>query len=534
MKTLIILLLPIFLGSIYGQNATGFEVEIEPLVISNAPGVHSYSWAKTSDNKWVIIGGRLDGLHQRQPFAAFLEQDNNKSIYVIDPITEQVWSTSLNSLPSSIFEQLQSTNQQFYQRDTMLYITGGYGYSATANDHITYPNLTAVSIDEVANAVINGGSITSFFRQINDARFAVTGGQMGVLNNLFYLVGGHLFNGRYNPMGPNNGPGFVQEYSEEIKRFSIDDDGVNIVISNYTETIDATNLHRRDYNMAPQIFPNGEHGYTAFTGVFQPNVDLPFLNTVDITESNHQVNNTFSQYLSQYHSAKLPIYDGVENAMNTIFFGGMSQYTLDNSGNLVQDDNVPFVKTISKVVRFSDGSMDEVKLPIEMPTLVGSGAEFIPTSNYYQHEILYLDSLPYERTLVGYVFGGIESTAENIFFINDGTQSSASNTIFKVYITKLITDVNEQIIKGENVFNLKAYPNPIVNDLKLEFYNPSLNKIEIKLHSLEGKLVFSKTFKNLERGNIEKTISLKSLTSGRYQLEVSNGIEKTSIPILKR
>lgn len=534
MKIILLSLLLIVLNESIGQNSTAFSIELESQIITNAPGVHSFTWGKTSDGKWVVLGGRIDGLHQRQPFAAFLEQDNNKSIYVIDPVSEQVWSQTLSTLPASLFEQLQSTNQQFYQRDSILYITGGYGFSTTANDHITFPYLSAVSINEVANAVITGGSITSYFRQINDSRFAVTGGQMGYLNNQFYLVGGQLFDGRYNPMGPNNGPGFVQEYSEEIKRFTIDDNGVNLSISNYVETTDPTNLHRRDYNMAPQIFSNGELGYTAFSGVFQSTVDIPFLNSVDITETTHQVNNTFSQYLSQYHSAKLPIYDGTENAMSTIFFGGMSQYTLDNSGNLVQDDNVPFVKTISKVIRYTDGSMDEVKLPIEMPTLVGSGAEFIPVDDYYTHEILYLDSVPLERTLVGYIYGGIESTGENIFFINDGTQSSASNVIFKVYLTKIITDLDEQIIKGQNVFNLKGFPNPIQNDLTLEFYNPSLSDINFNVFSLEGKLVYSKSFDSIQRGNNIKTLPLKELPSGIYKLEISNGIEKTTISILKK
>ena len=88
-----------------------FTVQIEPLTITNAPNVHSFSWGKTSDGKWVITGGRIDGLHQRQPFASFLENDNNKSVYIIDPNTNQTWSTSLSVLSASIFEQLQSTNQ---------------------------------------------------------------------------------------------------------------------------------------------------------------------------------------------------------------------------------------------------------------------------------------------------------------------------------------------------------------------------------------------------------------------------------------
>ena len=62
-----------------------FAIELEPFTIASMPGIHSYAYAKTTDGKWLIVGGRIDGLHQRQPFAAFSETDNNKSAYVIDP-----------------------------------------------------------------------------------------------------------------------------------------------------------------------------------------------------------------------------------------------------------------------------------------------------------------------------------------------------------------------------------------------------------------------------------------------------------------
>uniref|UniRef100_UPI0025FEF03B hypothetical protein n=1 Tax=Winogradskyella sp. TaxID=1883156 RepID=UPI0025FEF03B len=424
-KIHLILVLSLFaIANSFAQDQ--FTVQIEPLTITNAPNVHSFSWGKTNNGKWVIIGGRIDGLHQRQPFAAFQENDNNKSVYVIDPLTNQTWSMSLSVLQASLFEQLQSTNQEFYQRGSTLYIMGGYGYSATQNDHVTYGKLTAIDVDGLATAVINGTLITSFFRQITNNNLAVTGGQLGLLDDVFYLCGGQYFEGRYNPQGPNNGPGFIQNYTDEIRTFEISDDGINLSILNYSAQNDTNNLHRRDYNMSPQIFPDGSEGFTMFSGVFQHSANLPWLNTVDVTASGYTVNNTFNQYLSQYHSAKIPVYDISNNIMHTLFFGGMSQYKLDVNNNLVQDNNVPFVKTISKVARHSDGSMTESSLNIEMPTLLGSGAEFIPldnNSNYLSDQIIDINNLQDGVTLVGYIFGGIESTQENIFFINNGTQS---------------------------------------------------------------------------------------------------------------
>ncbi|PQJ75252.1 T9SS type A sorting domain-containing protein [Polaribacter gangjinensis] len=511
-----------------------FTVQIEPLTIANAPNVHSYSVGKTTDGKWIILGGRIDGLHQRQPFSSFLENDNNKNVFVVDPQNNQTWSASLSVLSAPIFEQLQATNQEFYQRENTLYIIGGYGFSATQNDHVTYDKLTAINVDGLANAVINNQAISSFFRQISNPNLAVTGGQLGFLNNTFYLCGGQYFKGKYNPQGPNNATGFTQVYTEEIRTFQIIDDGTNLSITNYNAQKDSNNLHRRDYNMAPQIFPDGSQGFTMFSGVFQHSVNLPWLNTVDVYENGYTVNNTFNQYLSQYHSAKIPVFDSENNSMHTLFFGGMSQYKLDANNNLIKDDNVPFVNTISKVSRFADGSMLESILDIKMPTLLGSGAEFIPISNaslYMNHEILNLNNLPTEKTLIGYIFGGIESTQENIFFINNGTQSSASNLAFKVFITKSTLSLQETKLTDKNVYQLNLYPNPSKDSITLEVFIPNIEKSTVEIFDLLGRTI-QKIDIEKSIGNKKIPIDISKFASGEYVLIFKNSskiIEKKFI-----
>jgi hypothetical protein len=536
MKIKYVVLAFFLLAIINSFSQDQFTVQIEPLIIADAPSVHSFSWAKTTDGKWIIIGGRLDGLHQRQPNTSFLENDNNKNVYIIDPVVNKTWSTTISVLQASIFEQLQATNQEFYQKENTLYIIGGYGFSTTENDHVTYDKLTAVDIDGLSNAVINGTTITPFFRQITNVNFAVTGGQLGFLDDTFYLCGGQYFKGKYNPIGPNDGPGFIQSYTDEIRTFQINDDGTNLSIINYLAQNDNDNLHRRDYNMSPQIFPDRSKGFTMFSGVFQHTVNLPWLNSVDITTSGYTVNTTFNQYLSQYHSAKIPVYDTDNNTMHTLFFGGMSQYKLDANDNLIKDDNVPFVKTISKVSRFSDGSMVESSLGIEMPTLLGSGAEFIPinkNSNYLTDEIVAINNLQEGKTLVGYIFGGIESSQENIFFTNDGSQSNASSLAFKVFINKTTLSTKEVELTSSNIYNLKIYPNPSKDIFSIDVFIPNTGESVLEVFNILGVKV--------ESIKIEKSIGLKTIlldvskmASGEYILifkNNSNFIEKRIIKL---
>ncbi|MBT4338433.1 MAG: hypothetical protein HOD63_07580, partial [Bacteroidetes bacterium] len=171
----------------FGQNTFNYEVSLRPISINELEGLHSYAFAQ-HNNKWLIIGGRTDGMHVRQPNSSFPTSSNNTNMYVVDVQAKKFWSTPLSSLPNRIKEQLQSTNMNFYQDEDTLHIIGGYAYSAAANDHITFPNLTTVQVSSVIDAIINGNSIVPYFKQITDDVFAVTGGQMGKIHDKFYLV----------------------------------------------------------------------------------------------------------------------------------------------------------------------------------------------------------------------------------------------------------------------------------------------------------------------------------------------------------
>src|SRR5690554_2803666 len=153
-KKIIQLVVFISISAFSHAQTAPFEITIEPIAITGLGGIQSYAFGQ-HDGKWLIVGGRLDGLHQRQPFAAFDIAGHNNQLIVVDPITQQKWSAPLTSLPTSIQEHLSSTNMQFHQDGAYLYCVGGYGYSATASDHTTYSNLTAIKVPDVINAVIN-------------------------------------------------------------------------------------------------------------------------------------------------------------------------------------------------------------------------------------------------------------------------------------------------------------------------------------------------------------------------------------------
>jgi hypothetical protein len=495
------------------QNTFPYSIQLKPKTVSGFDGLHSFVFAQDS-GKVLLIGGRKDGLHARQPFNAFPENKNNADIYVLDLETNESWVASISNLSTSIREQLQSTNMNFYQDADSLYIIGGYAYSPTAADHITFPYLTSVNVSGLIHAIINQQSIDGFFKQITSDVFAISGGHLAKIGDTFYLVGGHRFDGRYNPMG---NPTYVQTYSSSIRKFKISNSGSTLVTSNYSEIVDPVNLHSRDYNLVPQVFPNQELGYTISSGVFQINADLPFLYPVDIKASGYEPVTTFNQYLSNYHSANTALYDLNENKMYSIFFGGMSQYHFLN-GQLITDNTVPFVKTISLVTRDSNGLLQEFVFGTEMPALIGSSAEFIPIESvpHYENEVVKMNDLSGDSILIGHIVGGIYSSDKSAFTNNNTAATSAHGTLYEVWLTK--DSLNSIIsLNGVNPFNAKVFPNPSDSDVKIEFNVPTQGDVEMFISDQNGKIVSNKVFENIKVGQqaIELPKQIK-LSAGNY------------------
>ncbi len=183
--------------------------------------------------------------------------------------------------------------------------------------------------------------------------------------------------------------------------------------------------------------------------------------------------------------------------------------------------------------------MSETALDIAMPDYLGSGAEFIPLENMpaLQSEILDLAELPVgQSTLVGHIFGGIQSSARNIFFINDGTQSHASNRLFKVFIQVNPTTVdNGTVITGKEVFKISTFPNPVEGNLTVELISPFATSGKLSLLSINGSTVLEQAV-SLEASRMkQQTMDCAALPAGSYLVRFDNGsYSKDSNVIIKK
>ncbi len=505
---------------LYLPLAAQSNLILQPTNIPNLPGLQSFAHA-SYNGEWYIIGGRTDGLHRRQPWASFDNAGHNEQIFIVDPQNQSFKSISLQGLNTALFDQLRSTNMEFYQEDSLLYLIGGYGYSTGAGDHITHPNLVVVNLSQLSTLNNNDMAPASAFQTVFHNDFAVTGGHLKKMGSSFYLVGGHRFDGRYNPM---NGPSFTQTYTNAVRRFQLNWQNGNPQITWHSPINDAVNLHRRDYNVLSEIRTNGDYGLIAYSGVFQVGVDLPYLSAVQIDSSGASEIAGFSQYYNHYHCANVALYDAQANEMHNFFFGGMAQY-FDQNGVLTQDNNVPFVKTIAQVTRDSLGVYREFKMNTEMPALLGAGSEFFPNPSLieYAHGILDLNSMTNDTVLLGHIYGGIESTAPNIFFINTGVESSASNSIFAVYMVRNQGQIGG-LFNEASVQNIswQIAPNPSHNKFRIWYQQAAGNgEYQMKIYDERGGLLKTEGWQAPnEKGSFYQEFVLDRFNSGVYFLEL--------------
>jgi hypothetical protein len=214
--------------------------------------------------------------------------------------------------------------------------------------------------------------------------------------------------------------------------------------------------------------------------------------------------------------------------MHNLFFGGIAQY-YDSAGILVKDNNVPFVKTIARVTRDEFGGLSEYKMSTEMPGYLGAGAEFLINQNIptFTNGIIKLNSLTEDSVLLGYVFGGINSTAKNVFWINDGTQSTASSVLYKVVLVKNTTTTNILNEQSINKLQLQIYPNPSEGKVHLIFNLIQKENVIISVYDLTGKLICERVITDAEIGENRYRIEEKNLEyAGEYMVYVTVGKNK--------
>jgi hypothetical protein len=436
-----------------------YHISLQPydLGATELPTLHSFA-AGHQDGKWVLIAGRTNGLHGFETTGpnGFEPETQNRDVWVIDPITRQSWHRPLDDsdggLSTAELNSLTPSNNQFYQRGEQLYMTGGYGVQSILNDGTpingTFDRLSAIDLPGIVDWVMTGDGVAKdHIRQLADPFLRVTGGAMYEIGGRTHLVFGQSFNGNYNPN--KNGT-----YTNQIRSFTIVDDGTTLSIADKTSTTPDDNFRRRDLNVFPVLRPDGgeafKEGLVALSGVFTPTfgawtVPVEIDAAGNPTMDDPALPDTFKQGYNGYHSAKLGMFSEATGEMHELLFGGISLQTMNIETMTTETDHeFPFVNDITAVVIDSEGDYRQHWMG-QFPELsdtegkrlrLGANAEFFlaPGIETYENGVIKFDALA-GPTVLGYVFGGLMANGPHTRTGDPPATSAASNLIFQVTYT---------------------------------------------------------------------------------------------------
>lgn len=503
MRLLTAFLFVALFSPVLAQDAPPFTLELVEVDITDMPGLHSFAWAE-HDGKWMFVTGRVDGLHGVVELDAFPSDQSNDAVWVVDRAAGQVWSRSLGELGAAVADPLRVTNPQYHQEGETLYVVGGYGTDSATGNKITFPTLTAIDVPGLIEAVTTGGALAPHIRQTTDDRLAVTGGELRTFYDEYLLFSGHRFDGEYSVAGT----GFAQEYTKQIFAFVVNDDGTTLSIEeDYTLNEDDGygSLRRRDMTVAPSYrrigtFDGGSEiseSLTLYAGVFRPDVDLPHRTQIHFAWSDVPFfeESTYEQQFAHYTVPTLPLWDAEEETVHTTFFGGMAQFVYDEEAEEVQEDLlVPFtddIVTLTDDLSESSPATYETVMPIQMPGFLGTNSALIFASDLplSGHGVVRLREVS-GRTLMGWIVGGIASTAEHPGWMGmTATQTSASDRVFAVYLTPTFDTASEEPAAPAELAFESPYPNPFRTEATVAFTLDRPADLAVEVFDVLGRRV---------------------------------------------
>jgi hypothetical protein len=461
-------MLPLFLAAL-SLTKLPFAIDASEDVSRDFPGaprIQSFSFGQWQ-GRWVFIGGRSAGYHNAGGGPAeFLRRDANRDIWVVDTTVQpaRTYHVPVMQLPETLApvkDEWMSTGQLYYQDGSKLYVGGGYGEDR-GGKWVTYPLISEVDLPELIESVMQGRAPSSVvFGQSNLVQSA--GGELRKLpDGYFYLVMGHSFQGSYTSFegqGEHDGGNGSQSYLNEIRKLKIAPDAHGKLRVSQVETYrDEMEFHRRDLNVTEILSPAGV-GLAVYGGVFTPDTQLSYSKPIYlISGAAPQVDRKFDQKMNAYACPSLVIYDKAAQTMYTTFFGGISRYSWDRSVGDFRDnpkvggkteqtylDGMQWsdqISTIRKVMAPGKEETSEVVQPNLLPGYLGTDAVFIPAPEVRRDgSILDLDALRGTRTLVGYIFGGIQAFPYSFPYLKSSKPYNAgsvptrpSEQILKVYV----------------------------------------------------------------------------------------------------
>lgn len=175
----------------------------------------------------LIFGGSIRSDVPEQ----FRQDFPNLDILMIDFKRKRAAAYTSGNLEGLLAEQISATGMAYFQDGNILYLLGGYGFSESHGQFITFPYLTAIDMEATVKALLEGKNPVASFYQICDDRMAIFDATMDHNGDEFFLINGKS---AYKLEPFSDEPQYVEEQLQgQARTFKIKGQGANIEIGQF-------------------------------------------------------------------------------------------------------------------------------------------------------------------------------------------------------------------------------------------------------------------------------------------------------------
>lgn len=209
------------------QQSTVRELPPEAIALyPNLENMYGYAVGQYEDYL-MIFGGSI----RNDAPEVYNEDYPNLEILLIDFKRGRASAYTTGQLEGTLGEQMAATGLSYYQKGKTLYLLGGYGYSESQNQFITFPYITAIDLEQTLSALLKGENPVASFYQLCDERLAIFDGTLDYNGEEFFLIDGkHAY--KLRPFAKD--AQYIEEkYNDQARTFKLDTEEGDLEIKDF-------------------------------------------------------------------------------------------------------------------------------------------------------------------------------------------------------------------------------------------------------------------------------------------------------------
>ena len=187
-----------------------------------------YGYAVGKSGQYLLIfGGSIRSDVPQQ----YTQDFPNLDILMIDFKHKRAAAYTSGNLEGILGEQMSATGMAYYQDGNVLYLLGGYGFSETNGQFMTFPYLTAIDMEATVKALLEGKNPVANFFQVCDERMAIFDAVMDYNGEEFFLINGKS---AYKLEPFSDTPVYVEQpFQGQARTFKVNGKADNLKISQF-------------------------------------------------------------------------------------------------------------------------------------------------------------------------------------------------------------------------------------------------------------------------------------------------------------